>query len=71
MAKLAELLMGEATDRMSLAEVQGALVLVMRAGPELLEELSAAGLKGDELGRAFRERFPAVVRDRIAIGGGE
>jgi hypothetical protein len=71
MAKLVELLTGEATDRMSLAEVQGALVLVMRAGPELLEELSAAGLKGDELRRAFRERFPTVVRDRIAIGSGE
>jgi hypothetical protein len=70
MAKLTELLTGEATDRLSLSEVQGALVIVMRAGPELLAELAASGLKGAALERAFRERFPNVVKERIALGSG-
>ena len=71
MGKLAELLVGEATDRISVSEVQAALVVVMSAGPELLSELAASGLKGAALEREFRHRFPQLVRERIAIGGGE
>jgi len=70
MAKLSELLLGEATDRISASEVQGALLLVMSAGPELAAELVAAGLKGEQLVRAFRERYPALVQERIALGAG-
>lgn len=70
MAKLSELLLGEATDRVAASEVQHALVLVMSAGPELAAELVAAGLKGEQLVRAFRERYPAIVQERIAIAAG-
>lgn len=71
MAKLVELLTGEATDRWSSSDMQGMLVVVLKAGPELLAELAESGLKGDALRRAFQERFAGVVRDRIAISGGE
>lgn len=70
MMKLAELVEGEATDRFSFAEVQSTLVVVMSAGPELLAELAAAGLKGRALERAFKERFPQVVRERVALNSG-
>lgn len=70
MMKLAELVEGEATDRFSFAEVQSTLVVVMAAGPELLAELAAAGLKGRALERAFKERFPQVVRERVALNSG-
>lgn len=70
MMKLAELVEGEATDRISVAEVQSALVVVMVAGPELLAELTSAGLKGPALLRAFKERFPQLVRERVALNSG-
>lgn len=57
LVKLAELLVGEATDRMSFAEVQEALSVVMGVCVQAIRESWPV------------DRFLAVVRERLGVGG--
>jgi hypothetical protein len=70
MAKLTELLLGEATDRIATSEVQQAFVVLIGLGPLLVAEGVAAGLHGDELVGFVRNEFPKRVQQQLAIAAG-
>jgi hypothetical protein len=70
MAKLSELLLGEATDRIATSEVQQAFVVLIGLGPQLVAEGVAAGLKGEKLVGFVREEFPRRVQEQLAIAAG-